>query len=125
MNVDGNPVEAVVFSGYDLQHGFTYGTPVAQTATSTWLHRILGIPQLAPGSIVRDRTGGKAWLIDTQGFLREMADTEIFFGDFDLRRNRNSLPWRLLALAHPRKGAQERLFHLLDLCFPSLPPRSS
>jgi Trypsin len=72
--VDGKPVEALVFSGYDIAHGFAYGTGVAQASTSAWLHSKLGIPNVTSGNIVRDQASGKTWLIDGEGFRRPIPD---------------------------------------------------
>jgi hypothetical protein len=74
MDVDGTPVEALVFSGYDTAKGFAYGTGVAQTSTGAWLHAKVGVPTVAPGSIVKDSVSGNSWFIDAQGYRRPIAD---------------------------------------------------
>jgi hypothetical protein len=74
MAVDGKPVEALVFSGYDQAKGFAYGTGLTQTSTAAWLHLKLGIPQIAPGNIVRNPVNGKSWQIDAQGYRRPIPD---------------------------------------------------
>jgi hypothetical protein len=74
MAVDGNPVEAFVFSGFDVAQSFAYGTGVTQPAISAWLHAKLGFPTVAPGNIVRDKVSGKSWLIDAQGYRRPILD---------------------------------------------------
>jgi hypothetical protein len=74
MAVDGKPVEAFVFSGFDVAKSFAYGTGVMQAPISNWLHAKLGIPPVAPGNIVRDKVSGKSWLIDAQGYRRAILD---------------------------------------------------
>jgi Trypsin len=74
MTVDGNPVAALVFTGYDALHGFAYGTGVGQASASAWLHSKLGIPNVAPGKIVEDTVSGNSWLIDTQGYRRPIPN---------------------------------------------------
>ena len=78
MNVDGNPVEALVHSGYDSTQGISYGTGVTQPSTAAWLDKRLGIPVIPPGNIVRDRVTGRSWLIDAQGYRRTIADSTIY-----------------------------------------------
>ena len=78
ISVDGTPVEALVFSGYDVAKGFGYGTGVAQPSTGAWLHSQLGIPTVAPGNIVRDPISGNAWFIDPQGYRKPIPDQATF-----------------------------------------------
>jgi hypothetical protein len=73
MTVDGKPVEALIYSGYDMAQGVAYGTSAAQPATAAWLHLKLGIPTVAPGNIVHDPASGKSWLIDSQGYRRPIS----------------------------------------------------
>jgi hypothetical protein len=54
--------------------GFAYGTGVAQTSTGAWLHAKVGIPVVAPGSIVHDAVSGNSWLIDGQGYRRPIPN---------------------------------------------------
>lgn len=74
MTVDGNPVEAFVASGSDKAKGFAYGTGVGQASTSAWLHSKLGIPVVAPGTIVHGPGSGDFWLIDGQGYRMPIPD---------------------------------------------------
>ncbi len=74
MSVNGQPVEAAVFSGYDLAHGFAYGTGVGEPSTSAWLHLKLGIPNVASGNIVRNPVTSETWLIDGEGYRRPIPD---------------------------------------------------
>ena len=78
VTVDGKPVEALVFSRFDLTQGFAYGTGVAQTSTAAWLHLKLGIPAVAPGNIIRDQVSGKSWLIDAQGYRRPIVGAAMY-----------------------------------------------
>jgi hypothetical protein len=78
VTVDGKPVEALLFTGYDQLQGVDYGTGVGQPSTGAWLHLKLGIPTVAPGNIVRDQVSGKSWLIDAQGYRRPIVGTSMY-----------------------------------------------
>lgn len=77
MMVDGSPVEALVHSGFVKAKGFAYGTGVAQASTGAWLHTKLGIPVVAPGTIVHDPVADTAWLIDPLGYRRPIPSAGI------------------------------------------------
>ena len=80
--VDGRSVGVSVVSGYtEFADGLTYqyGEGVYNESVSKWLHTVTGIPLPGAGQIVRDFVTGDAWLIDSAGFRRSIADNGVYF----------------------------------------------
>ena len=78
MFVDTAPLLTLVFKAYVRDdaagQSWQYGESSYNTATLGWIRATAGIPDIEPGTIVRDATTAAAWLVDGDGFRRPIAD---------------------------------------------------